>query len=62
MLPAFSPDQARLVNDRALSFTWDIADGVVVSQIINPEGSTIYHHVYFRSGNGHWETINDPSN
>lgn len=57
MLPAISPDKANLVNGRALSLTWDIAPTVSVSQIINPQGNVFYHHVYFRSGNGHWESL-----
>lgn len=57
MLPAISPTKANLVNDRSLSITWDIAPGVCVSQMISRDGNVFYHHVYYRTPNGSWESL-----
>lgn len=57
MLPAISPTKFNIVNDRSLSITWAIADGVYVSQMIHPTGDVFYHHVYYRTPNGSWESL-----
>lgn len=57
MLPALAPKSYELVNGRTLSIHFDIADGVAFSAMINPVGDVFYKHVYFRSGNGRWETL-----
>lgn len=57
MLPAFAPQEAHLVNDRSLSVQFRPLDGMLVSLLVRPDGTFIYHHVAARFPDGSWQTI-----
>lgn len=58
MLPALSPRDAYVVNNRSLSVKFEPIDTLRVSMIVNPHGEIIFHHVMYLAANNTWQSAN----